>query len=78
MDKEFLALEAERLAKDPVFLEVLRRIRSSAVESLIGTNADDKTAIITLQCFAKVCDTFPAELQAMIQSSKDRKLKTVV
>lgn len=78
MDKEFLALESERLAKDPVFLEVLARIRASAVESLIGTNADDKTAIITLQATAQICDRFPSELQAMIQSSKDRKLKTVV
>lgn len=73
MDKEFLAKEAERLAKDPVFLEVLSRIRKSAVEQLITTNADDKTLILTLQAFAKVCDVFPAEMQAMIQSSQERR-----
>ena len=73
MDKEFLAKEAERLAKDPVFLEVLARIRTSAVEQLIKTNADDKTLILTLQAYAKVCDVFPAELQAMVQSSQPRK-----
>jgi hypothetical protein len=73
MDKEFLAKEAERLAKDPVFLEVLARIRKSAVEQLITTSADDKTLILTLQAFAKVCDVFPAEMQAMIQSSQERR-----
>lgn len=74
MDKEWLALEAERLAKDPVFLEVLQRIRTSAVEQLIKTNVDDTTLILTLQAFAKVCDVFPAELQAMISSREERKL----
>lgn len=73
MDKEFLAKEAERLAKDPVFLEVLGRIRTNAVEQLVKTNADDKTLILTLQAFAKVCDVFPAEMQAMIQSSQARR-----
>jgi hypothetical protein len=73
MDKEFLAKEAERLAKDPVFLEVLARIRSNAIEQLVKTNADDKTLILTLQAFAKVCDVFPAEMQAMIQSSQVRR-----
>lgn len=73
MDKEFLAKEAERLAKDPVFLEVLERIRKSAVEQLVKANVDDKTLILTLQAFAKVCDVFPAEMQAMIQSSQERR-----
>lgn len=73
MDKEFLAKEAERLAKDPVFLEVLARIRKSAVEQLVNTSADDKTLILTLQAYAKVCDVFPAEMQAMIQSSQERR-----
>lgn len=73
MDKEFLAKEADRLAKDPVFLEVLSRIRSTAVEQLVKTNADDKTLILTLQAFAKVCDVFPAEMQAMILSSQERR-----
>jgi hypothetical protein len=73
MDKEFLAKEADRLSKDPVFLEVLSRIRNSAIEQLITTNADDKTLILTLQAFAKVCDVFPAEMQAMIQSSQERR-----
>lgn len=73
MDKEFLAKEADRLAKDPVFLEVLERIRKVAVEQLITTNVDDKTLILTLQAFAKVCDVFPAEMQAMIQSSQERR-----
>lgn len=73
MDKEFLAKEADRLSKDPVFLEVLSRIRSTAVEQLVKTNADDKTLILTLQAFAKVCDVFPAEMQAMIQSSQVRR-----
>ena len=45
----------------------------AAVEQLITTNADDKTLILTLQAFAKVCDVFPAELQAMTQSSQERK-----
>jgi hypothetical protein len=78
MDKEFLALEAERLAKDPVFLEVLQRIRTSAVEDLVKTNPDDITKLIYLQCFAKVCDQFPSQLQAMVASSQERKLRTVV
>lgn len=78
MDKEFLALEAERLAKDPIFLEVLQRIRSSAVDKLISTNADETTKIVYLQCMAKVADLFPAELQAMVKSSQDPKPKTVV
>lgn len=73
MDKEFLAKEAERLAKDPVFLEVLARIRTVAIEQLIKTSIDDKTLILTLQTFAKVCDVFPAEMQAMIQSSQERR-----
>lgn len=78
MDKEFLALEAERLAKDPVFLEVLARIRTAAVEDLIKVNPDDATRLIYLQCFAKVCDKFPDELRAMVASAGERKLRTVV
>jgi len=78
MDKEFLALEAERLAKDPIFLEVLARIRKGAVDGLIAVNAENQREVITLQCFARVCDVFPAELQAMIASSQERKLRTVV
>lgn len=73
MDKEFLAKEAERLAKDPVFLEVLARIRKAVVEQLVNTSIDDKTLILTLQAFAKVCDVFPAEMQAMIQSSQQKR-----
>lgn len=73
MDKEFLAKEAERLAKDPVFLEVLSRIRANAVEQLVKTSVDDATLILTLQAFAKVCDVFPAEMQAMILSSQARR-----
>lgn len=73
VDKEWLAKEAERLAKDPVFLEVLSRIRTGAVEQLIKTNVDDKTLILTLQAFAKVCDVFPSELDAMIRSKEERK-----
>jgi hypothetical protein len=73
MDKEFLAKEAERLAKDPVFLEVLSRIRSAAVEQLVNTSIDDKTLILTLQAYAKVCDVFPAEMQAMIQSAQQKR-----
>ena len=78
MDKDFLALEAERLAKDPVFIEVLQRIKTSSVEKLIATNASDTTTIIYLQCMAKIADLFPAELQAMMQSSKDAKPRAVV
>jgi hypothetical protein len=73
MDKEWLANEASRLSKDPVFLEVLSRIRIQAVEQLIKTNVDDKTLILTLQAYAKVCDVFPAELDAMIRSKEERK-----
>lgn len=78
MDKEFMAKEAERLAKDPVFLEVLQRIKTSSVEKLIATNASDTTTIIYLQCMAKIADLFPAEMQAMMQSSKDAKPRAVV
>lgn len=73
MDKEHLAQEAARLKKDSVFLEVLSRIRASAVEQLIKTNADDKTLILTLQAFAKVCDVFPQELEAMILSKEEKR-----
>jgi len=78
MDKEFLALEAARLAKDPIFLEVLARIRKGAVDALVSVDADKTREVITLQCFARVCDVFPAELEAMIASSQERKLRTVV
>lgn len=72
MDADRLSLEAARLAKDPVFLEVLTRIRTSAVEELIRTNVDDTTRIISLQAYAKICDVFPAELEAMIKSAQPR------
>lgn len=74
MDKERLALEADRLKRDPVFLEVLSRIRSAAVEQLIRANVDDTTMILTLQAFAKVCDVFPSELEAMILSKEEKRL----
>lgn len=73
MDKEQLSLEAARLAKDPVFLEVLKRIRDASVEKLINTSAADTNAIIHLQCYARICDLFPSELEAMIQSAQDKK-----
>lgn len=78
MDKEFLALEADRLSKDPIFLEVLSRIRTKSVESLVNTPATETNTIIHLQCFARICDLFPAELQAMVKSSQDPKPKPVV
>ncbi|MBS0257249.1 MAG: hypothetical protein JSR13_05980 [Proteobacteria bacterium] len=73
MDKEHLAQEAARLKKDPVFLEVLSRIRTAALEQLIKTNVDDKTLILTLQNFAKICDVFPVELEAMILSKEEKR-----
>lgn len=78
MDKEWLALEAERLAKDPVFLEVINRIRKESTDGLVTVDATDMRAVVTLQVFARVCDLFPQELEAMIKSGKERKLKTVV
>lgn len=73
MDKEQLALEAARLAKDPVFLETLKRIRDASVEKLINTSAAETNTIIHLQCYARICDLFPSELEAMIQSSQEKK-----
>lgn len=78
MDKEHLAQEAERLSKDPVFLEVLARIRSTAVEALIKTDADEKTAILALQAKAAICDAFPDELKAMILSKEEKRRITAV
>lgn len=73
MDKEFLSKEAARLSKDPIFLEVLKRIRDASVEKLILTSAADTNTIIHLQCFARICDLFPSELEAMILSSQEKK-----
>jgi hypothetical protein len=73
MDKTHLSQEAKRLSTDPVFLEVLKRIRDASVEKLIVTSAADTNMIIHLQCFARICDLFPSELEAMIQSSQDKK-----
>lgn len=73
IDKEQLSLEADRLKKDPVFLEVIQRIRASAVESLINTPATDTHKVVSLQCVARICDLFPQELEAMIRSKNEHK-----
>lgn len=78
MDKEFLALEAARLAKDPIFLEALRLIRTDAVEMLLKTSADDTCNVLKLQSLAKVCDELPAIMERMIMAmEKPTPLKVV-
>ncbi len=78
MDKEFLAQEAARLAKDPVFTEALRLIRADAVEKLLKTPADDMCNVIELQQLAKACDMLPSLLEGMINSAEKQKPRVVV
>ena len=78
MDKEFLALEAARLSKDPIFTEALRLIRADAVEMLLNTSADDMCNVLKLQSLAKVCDELPAIMERMIMAmEKTTPLKVV-
>lgn len=78
MDKEFLAQEAARLAKDPVFAEALRLIRADAVEKLLNTRADAISDVISYQSLAKMCDQLPSILEAMIKSAEKQKPRVVV
>lgn len=78
MDKEFLALEAARLVKDPVFNEALRLIRTEAVEKLLKTPADDMSNVMSLQTLAKVCDQLPEILGNMIKAVEKTKPLQVV
>jgi hypothetical protein len=73
MDKEWLAREAKRLKDDPVFSEALSRMRAEALEKLASADADDRTAILSLQATVRVCDGIRQEMEAMILSKEDRK-----
>lgn len=73
MDKEFLAQEAERLGKDPVFLEALKRIREQALEALVTTTVDNTAGILRHQATVTVCDGIRSEMESMILSREDRK-----
>jgi hypothetical protein len=53
---DHLAKEADRLKNDPIFIKALADIRSEALNTLAGANADDKTMILRLQQKAAVIE----------------------
>lgn len=73
MDKQWLSQEAERLEKDPVFIEAISRIRADALEKLAGAPIDEPATILSLQATVRVCDGIRGELKSMILSKEDRK-----
>lgn len=73
MDADTRKLEAERLSKDPIFLEAISNIRARALESLVRTDPSKTVEIARLQALALVCDGMQAELAAMINSAAQRR-----
>lgn len=73
MDKEFLANEASRLSKDPVFIEALQRIREKALEALVTVPVDNTAEILRHQATVTVCDGIRTEVESMILSREDKR-----
>lgn len=69
MDAEFLGKEAERLAKDPVLLEAVSRIRGAALDALVAADPNKATDVARLQAKVTVCDEFASELDRMIREA---------
>lgn len=62
------AAAAQRLAEDPVLIEVLANIRAAAIGAWEGTRTDDAAAREFAWLTVKVVSRIEAELQGMIDS----------
>ena len=69
MDAEYLGKEAERLSRDDVLNEAVRRIRSGALDALVAADPNKATDIARLQAKVTVCDEFTSELARMIREA---------
>jgi hypothetical protein len=63
---EFLAIEAERLTRDPVLVHAIGLMRTEAVEMLIETDPDDFTEICRWQAQARMADEIPMMLRRFV------------
>jgi hypothetical protein len=53
---EFLAIEAERLSRDPVLVHAVMHMKAEAVDELVNTRADDMAEICRWQAQARMAD----------------------
>lgn len=67
LERQRLALEAERLTKDETLLRALANVRQNAIEALIKADATNTADVIRQQARVSVCDDFMGELKTMIQ-----------
>lgn len=78
MDAGFLAKEAERLSKDPVLLQALSTIKSTAISALVKADPNKVTDVARLQAKVTVCDEFMSELRQMVEAVKVKPRPTIV
>lgn len=64
------AKEAERLQKDDTLNKALANLRLEALADLVGTDANDTSAIIRAQERVKLIDEFRAQLARMVMAQK--------
>lgn len=72
-----LAAEAMRLRDNEAFQAALNAIRSSAVDTLIAVDADDKNSLLKAQATVQVVDDIRDNLRAFIDAGKPRNLRAI-
>jgi len=78
MNTKERAKEAERLSKDPVFMEALTDIRVDALEALAKVDPANANEIIGLQQRVAVIDEISLILARYIQQGKAREINRAV
>jgi hypothetical protein len=63
---EHLAIEAERLTRDPVLMHALKLIRDEAVDGLVNTDPELFETICRWQAQAKMADEIPMMLRRFV------------
>ena len=66
MNEEHLALEAERLMKDAVLLEAMKRARVEWIERLVAENPEDFVKIAETQANIRALDSLTDNLRRFI------------
>lgn len=72
-----LAAEAMSLRDNEAFQAALNAIRSSAVDTLIAVNADDKNSLLKAQATVQVVDDIRDNLRAFIDAGKPKALRAI-
>jgi hypothetical protein len=63
---EHLAIEAERLTRDPVLMHAIMHMKGEAIDELVNARPDDMAEICRWQAQARMADEIPMMLRRFI------------